>query len=263
MTYSSRERQPRSRTGMTYSARQASPGPDLKQPSRERDAEIMVAAQAGSANAFDELQRLYSPRLFRTVLRITKNREDAEDAVQDAFLRAYLALSYFEARSSVYAWLTRIAINSALMILRKRRCRHEAMFVSSFGELDHDLPFEVADTALNPEQWCDLSERSRLMLYAIGRLEPTLRAPIEIQLAGEYSMKEIADSLNISVTAVKARLHRARTHVAKRVSSHLGTKRRTVFGLREKKVSGNPQAREMHLTKHDGDDSWMPSLAFS
>jgi RNA polymerase sigma-70 factor, ECF subfamily len=209
---------------MTFAIRQTSLSPVAVRALREREMEIITAAQAGSAAAFDELQRLYAPRLFRTVLRITRNREDAEDALQDTFLRAYVALRYFEARSSVYAWLTRIAINSALMILRKQRGRHEVLFVPPFGDLDHDPQFEVADSALNPEQWCDLCQRNDLMLLAIAKLEPTLRIPIEVHLAGEHSIKEIADTLNISVPAVKARLHRARIHVAKRISKRIGAK---------------------------------------
>ena len=100
--------------------------------------EIMTAPGTGSTMAFDELQKEYSSRLFKTILRITKNWEDAEDALQDTFLRAYLALHGFEGRSSVYSWLTRIAINSALMVLRRRRSRPEALLICSFEEGDGD-----------------------------------------------------------------------------------------------------------------------------
>jgi RNA polymerase sigma-70 factor, ECF subfamily len=244
MIHSARGNKSHNRSGMNVAICPASLNSGAKQAPAGRETEVMAAAQAGSAAAFDELQRLYAPRLYRTVLRITRNREDAEDAVQDAFLRAYVALGYFEARSSVYAWLTRIAINSALMILRKRRSRHEAFFVSPLEGLDHDPPFEVADTALNPEQWCDLCQRSDLVLYAIGKLEPTLRAPIEIQMAGEYSMQEIADTLKLSVTAVKARLHRARVHVIKRVSKHCRAKEPMAFRPADENTPTGREARE-------------------
>src|SRR5258708_206732 len=93
-----------------------------------RSEQLVSAAQAGSSSAFGELRDIYSPRVYRQLLTITKNREDAEDALQDAFLRAYLAIHAFEGRSTFYSWLTRIAINSALMILRKRRTRPEISF---------------------------------------------------------------------------------------------------------------------------------------
>jgi RNA polymerase sigma-70 factor (ECF subfamily) len=103
-------------------------------------------------------------QFFKTILRITKNWEDAEDALQDTFLRAYLALHRFEGGSSAYRWLTRIAINSALMILRRRRSRPEALLISSFQEGDRDFPLEFEDTSSNPEELCDL----RLRMDATG-----------------------------------------------------------------------------------------------
>jgi RNA polymerase sigma-70 factor, ECF subfamily len=183
-----------------------------------RELEIIAAAQAGSTTAFDEIQRLYASRLFKTIFRITRNREDAEDALQDTFLSAYMGLRGFESRSSVYSWLTRIAVNSALMILRKRRSRPEAPFICSFEEGDGHLPLDIKDSASNPEDLCDLSQRRKHLSDAIRKLEPGLRGPIEIQLAGDYSLKDIASALNISVAAVKARLYRARTRLATRVS---------------------------------------------
>jgi RNA polymerase sigma-70 factor, ECF subfamily len=191
----------------------------IEQTHASREIDVVAAARAGSPTAIDELQRLYSARLFRTILRITKNREDAEDALQDAFLRAYMALGCFEGRSSVYSWLTRIAINSALMVIRKRRSRPDALLISSFEEENSCPSLEIRDSASNPEQVCDLRQRRTRLLQAIRTLD-RLRASIEIQLAGELSMKEIADTLNISVAAVKARLYRARHHHARRVSIH-------------------------------------------
>jgi hypothetical protein len=91
----------------------------------QRDQQLVYAAQSGCRAAFDELFTLYSRRLHRTVLSITKNSADAEDAMQDSFLQAFLAINRFEGRSNFYSWLTRIAINSSLMILRRRRARPE------------------------------------------------------------------------------------------------------------------------------------------
>jgi RNA polymerase sigma-70 factor (ECF subfamily) len=175
-----------------------------------RDRKLVAEAQAGSSDAFAQLQCLYRRRLFNTIVAITKNREDAEDALQDTFLRTYLALRHFEGRSTVYSWLTRIAINSALMIIRRRRVRGEVFFDSLSDERDGNHPLEVKDTALNPEQMWTQQQRWADVLYAIGRLEPKLQAPIQVLLARECSMREIAQTLDITVAAVKARLHRAR-----------------------------------------------------
>jgi RNA polymerase sigma-70 factor (ECF subfamily) len=196
---------------------------DFKQRYALRDQKLVREAQAGSPAAFAQLQSIYSRQLYNTVVAITKNREDAEDALQDTFLRAYMALRHFEGRSSVYSWLTRIAINSALMILRKRRSRPEICFDSLCWEEGGKPPLEIRDSALNPEQHCDQGQRSRGLLRAIERLEPRLRAPVQILLTHECSMKEIARALDISVAAVKSRLHRARGRLnTARVLRHSG-----------------------------------------
>ena len=178
---------------------------------------MILAAQAGSAAAFDELQILYSARLFNIILRITKNREDAEDALQNTFLRAYVSLRQFEGRSSVYSWLTRIAINSALMILRRRRARPEAS-LPCFSELeDFYMQAEVEDPAPDPEQICALRELRENLSFAIQKLKPPLRTPIEIRLDQELSLNELAETLNLTVPAVKGRLFRARSRLARTV----------------------------------------------
>ena len=187
---------------------------DLKHQRALRDRRLVSEAQAGSPAAFAQIHSLYRAQLFNTAYAITKNREDAEDVIQDTFMRAHLALARFEGRSSVYSWLTRIAINSALMSLRKRRARPELLFEPAFETRDDSLPFEIKDTALNPEQLCDQRQRSDALLRAIKRLEPNLRTPIQIRMRHGSSLQEIGDALGISVAAVKTRLHRARARLA-------------------------------------------------
>src|ERR1700761_4481348 len=89
---------------------------------------LVAAARSGSPAAFTQLREICAQRVYRKLLAITKNREDAEDALQDTFLQAYMALHTFEERSSFYTWVTRIAINSALMVLRRRRTRAEISY---------------------------------------------------------------------------------------------------------------------------------------
>jgi RNA polymerase sigma-70 factor (ECF subfamily) len=179
-----------------------------------RDEELLLAARAGSQAAFEELQRTYSHRIFKHILSITRNREDAEDAFQDTFLHAFRALSSFEGRSKFSSWLTRIAMNSALMILRKRRTRPEMLFEHQLRLDDETAPIEIRDNALNPEQLCDQKQRCEAVLLAVQRLDPKLRTAMSIWLSREHSVKEVASSLGVSTASVKARLHRARKRIA-------------------------------------------------
>jgi len=183
-----------------------------------RDRELVAAAQSGSSDAFTELQRYYSRPLYNTIIGITKNREDAEDALQDSFLRAFLSLRTFEGRSSFYSWLTRIGINSALMILRKRRNRAEVSVEPSIDAQEDASWLEIKDSALNPEQLCDQHQRCTQMLRAVQRLDPSLREALQLQMKRNSSLKEIARTLAITEAAVKARLYRARQRLCAKVS---------------------------------------------
>jgi RNA polymerase sigma-70 factor (ECF subfamily) len=155
-----------------------------------RDTELLSAVLSGSPDAFAELQRLYSRRLYSTIFRIIKNREDAEDVLQDAFLQAYLALRNFQGRSSVYSWLTRIAINSALMLLRKRR-NHPEVYFDLSSEPDGDVPhLEPKDPCLNPEQVCDQLQRCANIHREIERLQANLREPLQTRMThGSYGSR--------------------------------------------------------------------------
>ena len=180
----------------------------------KRDNLLVTADEAGVPEAFAQLHAIYSRRLFRTILRITKNREDAEDALQDTFLRAHLAFGAFEGRSSIYSWLTRIAVNSALMILRKRRTHPEELFDPQPNDRSQKISLEVQDSRPNPEETCHLRERQLKILHAIWRLDPILRPPLRMQVMHGWSVSEISLALNISESAVKSRLSRARKRIS-------------------------------------------------
>jgi RNA polymerase sigma-70 factor (ECF subfamily) len=175
---------------------------------------IVSAPHADGQVAFEELHVIYSKRLYRTIVAITKNPDDAEDVLQETFLRAYLARESFEGRSSIYSWLTRIAINSALMVLRKRRVRSEFLFDPQPDDRGESISFEVRDSAPNPEELCVLHQHQLKTLHALRRLRPHLREPIRMQLMHGRSVKEISSALNISEAAVKSRLYRARKRLS-------------------------------------------------
>ena len=175
-----------------------------------RDLELFEAARLGSSEAFEELQSRHWRRLYRRIQSITRNHEDTEDALQETFLRAYLALESFEGRSQFSTWLTRIAINSALMLLRRRGTRAEISLETSTETEEAVLPLDVRDTALNPEELYDLRQRSWYVSHAIDKLNINLRTTMTAYIERQYSMKEVAQSLNLSLATVKTRLYRAR-----------------------------------------------------
>jgi RNA polymerase sigma-70 factor, ECF subfamily len=175
---------------------------------------LVTAVQAGVPGAFAQLYAIYSPRLYRTAIAITKNPEDAQDVLQETFLRAHLRVHRFEGRSSIYSWLSRIAINCAFMLLRKRRARPELFFDTQPDGRCETINFEPKDPALNPEEAYRLRQHQFSTLSAIRRLCPTLRSPLQMQMKHGWSVKEISQALNISESAVKSRLSRARQRLS-------------------------------------------------
>jgi RNA polymerase sigma-70 factor (ECF subfamily) len=176
--------------------------------------DLVAAARSGSSAAFDELRRIYGPRIYRKVLSITNSREDAEDALQDAFLQAYRALPRFEERCCFSTWMTRIAINSALMILRKRRRRSEVSLDASSETGTSAVVFEFVDARPGPERICVDRQKYASVLHCISRMQPRIREVIEMQTTRNYSIKEIARTIGVSEAAVKSRLSRGRRMLA-------------------------------------------------
>jgi RNA polymerase sigma-70 factor (ECF subfamily) len=174
---------------------------------------LVLAARDGNANAFAELRDRHSSKILRTTYRITGNWEDAEDALQDAFLKAFLHLNKFEGRSSFFSWVTRIAINMSLMILRKKRAKKELSINVSDDDCESCDSWELLDLREDPERRYARQERAELLGRAIRRLRPALRTAVELQQTQEYSMQELADSLGISLAAAKSRLLRARLSI--------------------------------------------------
>jgi len=175
---------------------------------------LVAAAKAGSTSAFTELYRAYSKNILRKTYAITQNREDAEDALQDSFLKAFACIEQFQGNAQFYSWLMRIAINSSLMVLRKRRLRRELPIEVSTGPEDSYAIVEVQDAQPDPEQRYDQAQRYRNIVRSIDRLPPKLRVVAEMRLLRGLSVGETGNKLGITETAIKARLFRARTRIA-------------------------------------------------
>jgi RNA polymerase sigma factor (sigma-70 family) len=175
----------------------------------ETDEALVAAAKLGDHPAFVELWTRYSNTAFKIVYRVTGNRDDAEDAIQDAWMRAYVHLKTFDGRAKFSTWLTRIAINSALMILRRNRA-HSEISLDRSADSETWRQWELADKRANTEERYARKEVEGHLSRAIHRLRPALRTVIEIQQLHDGSVKEIAEVAGISVAAVKSRLLRAR-----------------------------------------------------
>ncbi len=188
------------------------------------ESQLVGAAKRGDRGAFDALLDRHVDSLFWSAFRITRQKEDAEDAVQDSMLRAFLHVRDFDERSRFATWLTRITINSALMILRKKRSAHE---VSEEAVLEHNFEAEsphIVETAPNPEQCYAQAQKEELLREGIRRLRPAIRVALEIRELQEHSVKETAKLMGISVPAAKARIFHAKRILRKKLRRRINAR---------------------------------------
>lgn len=187
---------------------------------KDSDSALVAEAKGGDAHAFEQLVDRYKRRVFATALRITNNREDAEDVVQESFHKAFLHLSRFEERSQFSTWLTRIAMNEGLMVLRRRRGELEVL-PDSPDDTKKSAPEAFVDQRPTPEESCLRRERRQLLTKAINRLGPKLRRTIFLRHFEELSAEETAEILGTSIGAVKARIFQGRRKLRRTVNPGL------------------------------------------
>lgn len=186
---------------------------------KEDESALVAAAKAGDISAFETLVGRYERKIFRLAQNITQNREDAEDAMQESFLKAYEHLGEFQGNSRFYTWLVRIAVNQALMKLRRRRPN----VVSLDQELDTGedmMPREVEDWGPSPEERYGQTELSGILGKVIGELDPPFRIVFQLRDIEELSTEETAEALGLSVPAVKSRLLRARLKLREKLNQY-------------------------------------------
>lgn len=176
---------------------------------RRREEVLVETAKAGDGVSFGLLYEQNAARIYRTAIRIMKNREDAEDVVQEAFLNAFVHLAHFDGRARFSTWLTRITVNAALMKLRARRSRPELATCENIDD-ETFLEFKLTEPLPDPEEHCAQQEREQALRRAIMELQPPLREAIQIQRLEERSIAEAASRLGASVPATKTRLLRAK-----------------------------------------------------
>jgi RNA polymerase sigma factor (sigma-70 family) len=197
---------------------------------RPNDERLVQAAKSGHSIAFATLSERHRKQIFRAAYRITRSSEDAEDAVQDTLMRAFLHVTDFDGRSSFATWLTRIAINSALMILRKKRASPEIATDYNDESGAAGPRYEITDSRPNPETCYAQSEAESMLKKAIQRLRPALRVVVQIQQLQERPMRETAEAIGISVTAAKGRLFHAKNALRRSLTPKLPHRSR--FGNR-------------------------------
>ena len=180
------------------------------------DVFLVAAAKDGDHQAYAELCRRHSKQILRTILRITRDVADAEDTLQETLLKGYVHIGKFEGRSAFSSWLTRIAINSALMLSRKKRSHYVYSLQGDVDGDDFKLP-EPTETAHNPEEACILNALENECVRAIQHLSPTLQVVVQIRYREDASIAQIARMLDISESAVKSRLLRARAKIRERL----------------------------------------------
>src|ERR1700738_1904606 len=199
---------------------------------------LVRAAKGGDDKSFEELVRRYDRNVFRIAQHITQNREDAEDVVQEAFLKAYGNLAKFQEQSKFYTWLVRIAVNEALRKLRRRRPERTVSLDEEVKTEDDSVPREVADWSPNPEQQYTQAELRDILDRTIHGLPATFRTVFVLRDVEGLSTEETAEALDLSVPAVKSRLLRARLQLRERLNKYF-QKRERSNGSQSKPSSGD------------------------
>jgi RNA polymerase sigma-70 factor (ECF subfamily) len=186
--------------------------------------EVLVAeAVRGNNTAFEVLFGRYQQKMFHVALSRLQNAEDAEDAVQQAFQQAFVHLKSFQGQSRFSTWLTRIAINEALMLLRKRRPGH--LSIEGHQSIDEEsYSLEIKDTAVTPEERYGQTEMQNVLSGAINELRPILKTVVNLAEIGELSTSKTAEALGVRVGTVKARTFRARRLLRDKIAKRLGAR---------------------------------------
>ena len=196
--------------------------PKVEEPASD-ELKLVHAAKAGDVSAFEELVKRYDRNVFRIAQHITQNREDAEDVVQDAFLKAYRNLDRFQEQSKFYTWLVRIAVNVALGKLRKRALwKESSLDQPREGEDGSFIPLEVESWREDPEKACLNSELQQILADVIQTLDPKSRTIFTLRDVEKFSIEETATMLGLSIPVVKTRLLRSRLKLREELTKYFG-----------------------------------------
>jgi RNA polymerase sigma-70 factor, ECF subfamily len=190
---------------------------------------LVERARTGDAAAFSELVQRYERKIYRLAKHITQNDEDAEDVLQESFLKAYTHLDSFHGDSKFYTWLVRIAVNEALMKLRKRKSDRTVSLDEPQDTGEDLVQREIAVWEDDPEKKYSREELADILSTAVQSLKPSFRTVFVLRDIEELSTEDTAESLGISIPAVKSRLLRARLQLREKLTRHFRRKGDDVF----------------------------------
>jgi len=182
------------------------------------EAEQIEKARGGDARAFGDLIGKYERKIFRLAQHITQNREDAEDVLQETFLKAYEHLNQFQGNSKFYTWIVRIAVNQALMKLRKRKSDKTVSMDEGIDTGEDVVVREIAAWDEDPEQRYSREELNEILTAAVDSLAPPYRTVFVLRDVEDLSTEETAEALELSIPAVKSRLLRARLQLREKLT---------------------------------------------
>lgn len=190
---------------------------------------LVTRARSGDASAFSDLVRRHERKIYRLAKNITQHDEDAEDVLQETFLKAYEHLPDFQGNSKFYTWLVRIAVNEALMKLRKRKTDRTVPLDEPVDTGEETVVREIAVWDDDPEQQFGQEQLSQILNDAVQSLKPAFRTVFVLRDIEELSTEETAQAMNISIPAVKSRLLRARLQLREKLTRFFKRKGDDVF----------------------------------
>jgi len=179
---------------------------------------LVALAREGDKVAFGELVRRYEGKIFRLAQHITQNREDAEDVLQETFLKAYEHLDQFQGNSKFYTWVVRIAVNQSLMKLRRRKTDRSVSLDETIDTGEDTIVREIAAWGEDPEERFSREELGEILDSAVKGLETPYRSVFVLRDIEELSTEETASALGLSIPAVKSRLLRARLQLREKLT---------------------------------------------
>ena len=182
------------------------------------ESQLVTQSREGDTTAFNELVRRYEGKIFRLAQHVTQNKEDAEDVLQETFLKAYEHLDQFKGDSKFYTWIVRIAVNQALMKLRRRKTDKSVSLDETIDTGEDTVTREIAAWDEDPEQRFSREELGSILDSAVQSLEPLYRSVFVLRDIEELSTEETAEALGLSIPAVKSRLLRARLQLRERLT---------------------------------------------
>ena len=203
--------------------------PAITEPGVFDESALVAKAREGDAAAYSELVGRYERKIFRLAKHITQNDEDAEDVLQETFLKAYEHLGDFQGQSKFYTWVVRIAVNESLMKLRRRKSDRTVPLDEPVDTGEDTVVREIAVWEENPEQRYSREELGTILDEAVQSLKPAFRTVFVLRDIEELSTEETAEALGISVPAVKSRLLRARLQLREKLTRFFKRKGDDVF----------------------------------